>query len=247
MGIVVIGLLSLISFNVVGKVRQQTDRAKCMANLRYIGTGFALFLQDNDNFYPGQGPGASVPNTSGAGSLRWTHRVGYYMDLPGPIITVNTGDSKEVGVLVRANAYEMESFHCPSTPQSAMAANNGSNFSLGLYGANSSVVTSSATSYNLQGIHASEVTDPAKTVLVGDRYAGGGTRAAVDEPSSRGPGLHISGPYPQALNGLAANHESHGNPALAAGSTHVLFCDGHVAAVQLEALSPWPNTIKFRP
>ncbi len=245
----IIGILAALIFTAFGQIRGWAGRAKCISNLRQCGGGFALFMAENNNFYPGMGPGAKAPNTSGAGSLRWTHRVGMYLDLPYKTFTVNTGDKKEIGVIVRDRAYEAEVFHCPSTPYDAMHENNGSNFSLGLYGANPSVVSNTEDSYNLYGLNASEIINPARLVLLGDRYAGGGSRASMDESSSRGPGLHISGPYPRALNGVAVNHESSQDPSIAKGETHILFCDGHVEKVSLENMEKpsWPGKIiKFK-
>ncbi|AHF91406.1 hypothetical protein OPIT5_15450 [Opitutaceae bacterium TAV5] len=50
--IAIIGILAGIMIPVVGSVRGKARQAQCLSNLRQIGTGFQLYLNDNRGVYP---------------------------------------------------------------------------------------------------------------------------------------------------------------------------------------------------
>lgn len=50
--IAIIGLLAAILFPVFGRARENARRASCQSNLKQLGLGFSMYIQDNDERYP---------------------------------------------------------------------------------------------------------------------------------------------------------------------------------------------------
>ncbi len=243
--IAIIAVIAAIAIPVIGNALTWANKSKCQANMRALGGGFALFLADNNNRYPGGGAGGGTSNNANAGGLRAINRVSVYMDLPSHTSYLKTGDQNEITVHTRDYAAHMPSLHCPNTDPDVYVRVAGRNWTLGLYGTNPNICYATSTEYNVWGANADEIANPSRTVLMGERYAGGGSRTG-DDSVNGGTGLHTSGYYPNLMNGLAANHESHGDPMVGRGTSHVLFCDGHVGVVTLEDLKPWPGRmLKF--
>ncbi|AHF94762.1 hypothetical protein OPIT5_26030 [Opitutaceae bacterium TAV5] len=238
--IAIIGILAGITIPVVTSVRIAAKRTQCTANLRAIGQGFSLFLQDNKDRYPGNGPGGSIPPNGNQGRLRWHYRIGYYMDLGSPVVHLDAGNGQIVSV--RDKCDNQAVFHCASVPTSSY---NGGYSSVGGYGANLAIVTKNTNGYNLTGIAAGSITAPSRTVLVADRFPGGGSRPGDASSAFKGFELNNTAPYPDQLYGPSANHRRDQDPAAGAGLCNILFADGHVKAVALENLDPWPGTISF--
>lgn len=59
--IVTISILSAILFSVINKVRESSNITQCLGNLRQIGIGYSLYLQENDGKFP---PYWDYPNPS---------------------------------------------------------------------------------------------------------------------------------------------------------------------------------------
>ena len=245
---VIIALAALLMPG-IRRMQLQAKQTQCISNLRAIGSGFQRFLGENNNRYPGNGP-------SGDKRLRWMYRVGPYMDLNGPIIERTASNGEVVSVL--DNAFSQAVFHCPMTNPSFYRAANAPLESVGVYGAQNVIILTEVPPglpnppTGPWGIHAMLISRPAKTVLLADRYAGGGN----DTPSGMGSNLATSAPYPVNKPGAAANHREDRNPAadpLGAGPCNFLFCDGHVETIKLEKLRPFidkpgcPVDITFKP
>jgi prepilin-type N-terminal cleavage/methylation domain-containing protein len=60
--IAIIGILAAIIIPTIGKVRESARATQSLSNLRQIGMGLALYLQDNKNMLPA---GQSVDNVAG--------------------------------------------------------------------------------------------------------------------------------------------------------------------------------------
>jgi prepilin-type N-terminal cleavage/methylation domain-containing protein/prepilin-type processing-associated H-X9-DG protein len=72
--IAIIGILAAIIIPTVGKVRETARASQCVSNLRQIGMGIQLYIQDNQQRFPGplftaQGPNFSPTATGLHGSL----------------------------------------------------------------------------------------------------------------------------------------------------------------------------------
>jgi prepilin-type N-terminal cleavage/methylation domain-containing protein/prepilin-type processing-associated H-X9-DG protein len=61
--IAIIALLAAIAIPVYGNVMEKGSATKCLANLRQVGQGVIIYLQDNDDDFFAQGGSTSWPNT----------------------------------------------------------------------------------------------------------------------------------------------------------------------------------------
>lgn len=233
--IAVVAVLAVLIFSMSQSLVASSASAKCIANLRAIANGFAMFLAENNNQYPGNGPRPTaddpVPNRN---SFRYMHRIGAYMDLGK--VTSQTAMGETVNVF--NDGYYHPIFYCPLTAPSKY---QNSMSGIGLYGANMNIVSFKEAKSNMYGISAGEIRSPARTVLLAERNAGL-VNASLDP---NGPTLDAKGPFPANRNGAAANHRKDKNPAAdskGAGPCNMLFVDGHVETVFLEKLRPWPTT-----
>ncbi|MFN0134388.1 MAG: type II secretion system protein [Phycisphaerales bacterium] len=81
----VIGILISITLPALGSARETSRRVKCLANVRSIGNGFSLYLNDSKGRFPyvrplhGGGSGGSRPDPSLLDLL------GEYLDAPVPM------------------------------------------------------------------------------------------------------------------------------------------------------------------
>lgn len=236
--VVIMTTLAVLILPVANHITTSARKSKCIANMRGISQGFSFFLQDNNLRFPGNGPGANVPvRGENNGSLRWPCRIGYYMDIAGPERSFDAGNGTMVSV--RDHGHNQAIFHCPLTPSHYYQRWGGVNWSVGEYGANPYIISNMGAEYNIWGISVNTISHPSRTVLVADRYAGGGERTE-DERLLMGASLNPYGVYPSWINGVAANHRSDRNPAKGKGTFNVLFVDGHVEAIKETSLTPWP-------
>lgn len=234
------------------RMQLQAKQAQCTSNLRAIASGFQRFLGENNNRYPGNG-------LSGNKYFRWIYQIGPYMDLAGPVSQRAASNGEVISTL--DNAFTHAVFHCPMTKPSFYRALNAPLESVGVYGAQNNIVltevapnTPGKTATGPWGVNSLLISRPAKTVLLADRYAGGGTGTV----KAMGSNLALSAPYPVNNNtsAAAANHRPDANPAadpLGAGLCNFLFCDGHVESIDLKRLRPYidktgcPVDITFEP
>jgi prepilin-type processing-associated H-X9-DG protein len=66
--IAIIAILAAILFPVFARARENARRASCMSNLKQIGTGMLMYVQDYDERYPGSVM-QPVPPINGGGSV----------------------------------------------------------------------------------------------------------------------------------------------------------------------------------
>lgn len=237
--LVTIAVTALLGSLLVPQAQQMFRRSKqaqCMSNLRAIAVGFQNFLAENNQRYPGNGEGSNK-------YLRWICRIGPYMDLKGPVSQRAATNGEKVDTL--DNAFNQSVFHCPVTKKSTYLTSDTSLESLGIYGAQNKIIATEVPPGDPitppsgpWGISALSVRYPARTVLIADRYAGGGTGV----PSAMGANLATSAAYPSVKAGVSANHRMDGNPAadaMGAGPANFLFCDGHVETIDLIKLRPF--------
>jgi prepilin-type processing-associated H-X9-DG protein len=231
--VAVLGVLGAIGFSALPAATAAAQGARCKANLHAIGRGFSVFLADNQNRYPGAGPGNTSPVPPNTGGnwlyLRWPHRVGACMDLGGTVAERDPGNGEK---FYSRTACETEPvFRCPATD----SAHNKVNSYIGNYGVNGYIVLSvDSSSLNVWGIRESEITSPARTVLVVDRACGD------NDPSlAYGGYMCEHGPYPDHRAGPAPNHRADRNPTRSSGSVNVLYADFHVGSIPCEAFRNW--------
>lgn len=219
--IAIIAVLVSLLFLGYNSALIKTRQLKSTANYRTIGLGFSLFLNENNQFYPGFGMNAVT---------RWLNRVGAYMDL-GPVESYSYNG---VSYPIYRNAYYHRVFYSPLTDPRTYALGS-STTGLGVYGGNPEILllNTQPPRPNYYGVHALQIRRPSNTLLLAERFSGRG-----------GPGgcmLDDAAPYPKAVNGMSANYRSDQKPEVGEGLTLCLFVDGHIETVALERLNPWPR------
>lgn len=233
----IVVVLAALIFPSVGKLQRTMNRAACVSNLKAISNGISLFLADNNNVYPGNGP-SSTSGQSGSKYFRWIHRIGAYMDLSGQVTMRSALGSEPLPTL--DTAYTERIFHCPSTQAQLYRGVDPPLESLGVYGCNMNLFKDASDTTFTKGVSATLIRRPAATIVLGDRFSGGGSRP--QDEKSMGSNLGVSSAYPGVNTGLSANHRPDGNPAadpLGAGPCNILFADGHVQTVDLQDFRPW--------
>lgn len=220
----------------LSSMQQKAGQAKCVGNLRAIATGFSRFAMENNNTLPGNGPSASS-GQSGSKYFRWMHRIGPYMDFTSSVTMRSSLGSPAVPTL--DSAYTEAVFHCPATAPKQYRAPSPPIESLGVYGYNDNLAILDDTT-KTTGVNVAKVQQPSATILLADRFAGGGSRP--QDTVSLGADIEPSDAYPVQLKGPAANHRSNRNPATdpkGAGACPFLFVDGHVDLLELSKMRPW--------
>lgn len=149
--IAIIGILAAIIIPTVGKVRQSAHSARCISNLRQIGSAIALYLPDNKNRLP-----VSV-NRATYGFTHWQS------DLP--ILTkFGKGSTTEEWY---NQPGQNHIFNCPANTDVNRAYTANTNFMLFLKDAH-------------EGYLYSKVSSPSQKILMGDRKLLGDSGATVE-------------------------------------------------------------------
>lgn len=223
--IAIIAILAAILFPAFARARENARRASCSSNLKQIGLGLMQYSQDYDEKYPQQhqGPGTSAATTAPSGSAV----------AAGEASDSSTGDYKWMDSIFPYVKSE-QLFSCPSDSAvdnlpyklySTQAA--GSQLKFGSYGMNSTY-WSATTVHNPDGKALSAIADTAGTIFVVDHW---GTAAT-------GPGLVWSTLALQAPISAANGYPILGRAAARhLETTNVLFCDGHVKSLRVDAIA----------
>ncbi len=213
--VAIISLLAAILFPVFARARENARRASCQSNMKQIGLGLLQYIADYDETLPYSFYGTfgdSTPVGSASDNYKWMDAIFPY---------------------VKSEAI----FNCPSdsatnTYHYRDSVNYGS---YGLNGAYGSVITDSQTpprSANNLLVRMSAVEVPASTVWatdnnnsVSDTNTGGSQGFFWASPATN---PTISHTNPRQLQNIVERHLD---------TTNVLYCDGHVKAQKLDALS----------
>lgn len=135
--------------------------------------------------------------------------------------------------LAPEKAYQEALYHCPLVPKGRYKP-GASNPGEGIYGLSIAIAPLDSSI----GASIQTIANPSKKILLADKnyaaYRGIGAGGG-------GPILQSTAPFPQHIEGAAANHRKDGDPSHGpSGPTNYLFVDGHV-----ETLEEWPGTYGF--
>ncbi len=224
--IAIIAILAAILFPAFARARENARRASCQSNLKQIGLGLLQYAQDYDekivrcSYGTGGGDGASQ-------SDKWK-----WMDAAYPYVK------------------STQIFTCPSDSVNTGYTYNqpgvgGGNLSFGSYTINCAVgVGGTAPSSNASETTLAQLSESATTVWVADgapnpnkdytyRYIP--VDLGPGSAGGTGDGVSISGTSPRLLNGHSSASSKISERHL--DTTNVLYCDGHVKAVKLDAIA----------
>ena len=82
--IAIIAILAAILFPVFAQAREKARQTACLSNMKQIGTGIMMYIQDFDEMYPcnwyqGLWPTASPLNGANAGRYKWMDAIFPYV------------------------------------------------------------------------------------------------------------------------------------------------------------------------
>lgn len=148
--IAIISILAAILFPVFARARENARRASCMSNLKQIGLGIMMYLQDYDEKYP--------PPIAGTWGLTGTYVTQTDPSMPGYLFTTSDGSSSGHHVtwmdIIEPYIRSTQIFVCPSVSSTVYPS----------YGYSENLWTSNATS-GTSGISLSAVNNPAQSMM----------------------------------------------------------------------------------
>jgi len=233
--IAIIAILASILFPVFARAREQARKAACQSNLKQIGLGIAMYVQDYDETYPLSSMGYNAPNPDWYGN--------------------NTPSTVRWYTVLQPYVKNVQVFICPTAGVIMNAAGTDKNYSGG-YGWNICGTHYAASGSGSPGdgfgwspatfetptlsyLTLSSVEEPSSTVIVGDppsiNYSANGVQMVPSSGINYLPVLHGGqvGPFTTGATTLT-NHTGGGN---------YLFADGHVK--YLTASAAWANNSIF--
>jgi prepilin-type N-terminal cleavage/methylation domain-containing protein/prepilin-type processing-associated H-X9-DG protein len=212
--IAIIALLAAILFPAFARARENARRASCQSNLKQIGLGALQYTQDYDETLFRSFYGSATADSDATTNYKW-------MDAIFPYVK-----SEQL-------------FVCPSDPTMNYQFRGGKNY--GSYGLNGA--------YNLAGdaftpprsstgslVSLSQINVPSQTVWIADNANAatsvntGGSQGFFWATPAQNP--TIPNASPRQLQNIVERHLD---------TTGVLFCDGHVKAMKLDALAKTKN------
>ena len=222
--IAIIAILAAILFPVFGRARENARRSSCQSNLKQIGLGALQYLQDYDEtvFSSLYGVG-----DSSATNYKWMDAIFPYVKSE-QIFTCPSDSASNRNYIFHAK---------PEANTGTLAGKNYGSYGLnGAYGSDTNDEYRPPRSGNGVFIKASQFADPSGTVWVTDNNNGispvdpggssGGAQGFFWSAPSANP--TITNTTPKQLQNIVQRHLD---------TTNVLFVDGHVKALKLDALA----------
>ncbi|HEX8463787.1 MAG TPA: DUF1559 domain-containing protein [Abditibacterium sp.] len=209
--IAIIAILASILFPVFGRARENARRSSCQSNLKQIGLGALQYVQDYDEKIFFSFFGSATAPSDATTNYKWMDAIQPYTK------------SEQI-------------FNCPSDPATGTfgyrfrsGTNYGSYGLNGAYGANIADSQTPPRSGNGVIIGLASLAAPSSTVWVTDNN---NAPSAVNSGGSQGFFWAMNPPItnssPRQLQNIVERHLE---------TTDVLFCDGHVKAMKLDALA----------
>lgn len=227
--IAIIAILAAILFPVFGRARENARRSSCQSNLKQIGLGAIQYSQDYDEKMVRVSYGAA--NGSGDGRSGGT----------GPTAVYKWMDA------IQPYVKSTQIFNCPSDSNNSVPyiqsvpgqgiAGGGTTFQYGSYAMNCSGPSINGPSSNGADIAQAALQEPATTLWVADMEADGSVDPAYRFITKSGNNVaRLAGSRGDTrLQGFTAQSAAFIDRHLS--TTTVLFCDGHVKSMKLDALA----------
>lgn len=216
--IAIIAILASILFPVFARARENARRASCQSNLKQIGLGLLQYTQDYDETLPRSFYGSSG-DSNNAGNYKW-------MDAIFPYVK-----SEQLFTCPSDSAINKEYLYHRKIPDGQTSINYGSYGLNGAYGAAGDNQMPPRSS-GLYLVALTSIVVPASTVWVTDNNNApgatnpGGSQGFFWPNAASNPS--ITATSPRQLQNIVERHLD---------TTGVLYCDGHVKAMKLDALA----------
>lgn len=203
----IVGVLLLLGFATLGKTGSAADNARCVQNLRQMGTAIAVYTSDNNGYLP-----LATEELPALNRYRhWFHALwdgALWYSKQGPLPNNNREDAKI-----------LTAYHCPANPYRIGPKWKWPNYA---YNSGLGFITDNV---NLR-VRMAQLREPAKVVMMGDGGIRGGQGAA--NPPGSGPDkavFHVTSATSWSRWGLSIGfdwHQQHAN---------FLLADGHVESL----------------
>ena len=260
--LVVIGIISALAalaFPAIMAARKSAQGAQCQSNLRQLGAAIVMY-RDQAGAYPQyRAEYPPITNNYGVNRPRWqwllAPYLGGYAQNPDVLLAAGTGDPTFTDVPL-----DNKALVCPAQEGSdALSIRNGSyGYNFGYLGNNRTLVDGDNTTPTLR-YPVKEVKEPTRTIAFGDSRGGGvphgGHSMTLDPPHMvvRFDKLTVNSPYwlqapfnGSSIPGVNPYGPDEGTPDIAipfspaqarhSGRANVVFLDGHVESLGLDAL-----------
>jgi prepilin-type processing-associated H-X9-DG protein/prepilin-type N-terminal cleavage/methylation domain-containing protein len=257
--VAIIALLISILLPTLSRARQQAQATKCLAHLRSLGQGIAIYVNRyRDVLPPGRLPKIDDCNAFAdiAGGIKYrptfvammSSSVGVppFQDPQACRTTVDRfGEDGD-----RQN-YDYPVYYCPSTPDWRDERNGSIGYNYQFLGNSRLSDPSDPTSYKNWPVPVTRIRYPARTVAAGDCMGTAASWAPVDRQPYRdnsrdanrfgNEGFNLDPPRVDRTNGEMANFDSSPQSRTSVDPRHngrgnVLWLDGHCSGETLEAL-----------
>jgi prepilin-type processing-associated H-X9-DG protein len=230
--IAIISLLAAILFPVFARARENARRSSCQSNLKQIGLGLLQYTQDYDEKLPdnqnynagsGCGPGGSSP----CALVRWSDAIQPYMK-------------------------SAQIFDCPSdsSPTKFAVGDDAGSYAINAAYILNSLTTTTAPvsdSYRNRVVSMAQIVQPAATVWVTDGRPDGGADGRLLWGANFGDNKAVACTI-NGVPGIGANAScQYSAVARHLDTMNVLWCDGHVKAMKVDALMQNPFTAGGNP
>ncbi len=257
--VAIIGLLVSILLPALSSARQQGKSIKCLANLRTLGQGMAIYLNDNnDVLVPGRLPKVDDCNTYADifGSIKYRPT---FLAMMAPAVGLPPFDDPQAcktdvdryGEDGDRQDYAYDSYVCPSVSDWRDERNGSYGYNYQFLGNSRLSDKGDQRSYKNWPVSITRVRSAGRTVMIGDCM---GT-AASWQPSERqgyvnnsrdaerfgNEGFNLDPPLVDPVNGEMANFDKSPQSRTAVDPRHrqkgnVVWLDGHGSSIGLEEL-----------
>lgn len=224
--VAILGILAAILFPVFGRARENARRASCQSNLRQIGMGLVQYLQDYDEKMPFSAFGLTTADTTADGTqYKWMDAIFPYVRSEQVFVCPS---DQAVGVKYIAQR-NLATYGLSSTHDYGSYGQNGA------YSAAGDLQTPPRSSLTYM-VGVSQIVEPAGTVWATDtnnnQETNGSfgflwTNTSTVPPIQTHADLNLIPSGTRQLDKISERHLE---------TVNVLYCDGHVKAVKLDAL-----------
>lgn len=217
--IAIIAILAAILFPAFARARENARRTSCASNLKQIGLGLLQYVGDYDDMMPGSAYGGVAAKSNNSSAYKWMDAIFPYVKSTQLFVCSSDSGAKYV--------YNRD---IPATEESQDYGSYGQNGAYRIAGDAQTPPRSAAYLVSLASL-----VSPSETVWATDtnnREEANGSYGFSWDDTANNPTISANANGILQLEKIIARHLE---------TTNVLYCDGHVKALRLDALAKTKN------